>query len=283
VQHHPTPSLLACNVVLAPSNHASDKHACQVAYNDNASSTSILSELVFTAEADTVYYVYLLSSSSYKSSDSCGKVDLHFSAKLTGKSLHSVHYSVHSVPSLQVNAYIQYIQCRAYRYMCTFSTFSTFSAEPTGKRLYSVQSVPSLQVNVYSNHYAPSSAPVLLHQGLSSCLLMVEWCFVCGCLGLCMDTCLVLRTTVTSCTPPAAFVGACSNSDIVAVDNDDAAILADIDFCNATSSSTYSGSSSELSDAFSGPDHTVFIEPTAYARSILVLSEAASSDGSTFE
>ena len=60
-------------------------------YNDDASydyyyeSPSDLSELAFTAEADTAYYVFLLASSY---DGTCGKVDIFFSADFPGGFAH---------------------------------------------------------------------------------------------------------------------------------------------------------------------------------------------------
>jgi len=75
--------------------HTKEAAPCclQVTYNDDASYniSSTLSEVVFTAEADTVYYVLLLTSSD---SGTCGKVDLRFSAVLPGGVAHQPAFAI---------------------------------------------------------------------------------------------------------------------------------------------------------------------------------------------
>jgi len=68
-------------------------------------------------------------------------------------------------------------------------------------------------------------------------------------------------------------------SDTVVLAIGDFLTLANVDFCGATSNSTYNGSTIAVSDAFTGPEYTVYIEPSASARGITVTTEAAS-DGS---
>jgi len=67
-----------------------NKRMClQVVYDDAYDSTE-LSELVFTAEANTGYYLFLTETINY---GTCGKVDLQFSAVTPGRMIHSTfHY-----------------------------------------------------------------------------------------------------------------------------------------------------------------------------------------------
>jgi len=78
------------------------------------------------------------------------------------------------------------------------------------------------------------------------------------------------------------FAASCA-SDSVVVGAGDTVTLTNIELCTYTSNSTYSGSFIELSDAFTGPDFTVYIEPSVSARGITVSTQAASDGSSSFE